>query len=254
MGFLSYENRQHFFLLEKNEGLLRRLRQLDRTGSRETHKIGVMYIAPGQEHETLILNNQAGSKLYENFLASIGWEVELETHKGFNGFLDPKSNGETTVYYANSIVEMVFHVATRMPTEENFSVTKKKRHIHNDRVQIIWTEHWRDFHPDIMRTEFKDALIVIRPLLNGLFAVNILKAEEVPPFGPLQNNTVVPEAALPGLVRETAINASRAVMTTIPSFHNFFQQRDVLLTEIKEKHKMRQTFEEFTSVIINPKS
>jgi hypothetical protein len=32
MGFLSYENRQHFFLLEKNEGLLRRLRQLDRTG------------------------------------------------------------------------------------------------------------------------------------------------------------------------------------------------------------------------------
>jgi hypothetical protein len=80
-----------------------------------------MYIAPGQEHETLILNNQAGSKLYENFLASIGWEVELETHKGFlaivsnpaysstfligfNGFLDPKSNGETTVYYANSSI------------------------------------------------------------------------------------------------------------------------------------------------------
>lgn len=43
--------------------------------SRETHKIAVIYVAEGQEDKQSILTNQGGSKAYEEFVASLGWEV-----------------------------------------------------------------------------------------------------------------------------------------------------------------------------------
>ena len=43
--------------------------------SRETYKIAVFYVAEGQEDRQSILMNQGGSRLYENFVAGLGWEV-----------------------------------------------------------------------------------------------------------------------------------------------------------------------------------
>lgn len=43
--------------------------------SRETHKIAVLYVAQGQEDKTSIMNNNAGSQPYEDFVAGLGWEV-----------------------------------------------------------------------------------------------------------------------------------------------------------------------------------
>ncbi len=46
--------------------------------SRETHKIAVIYVAEGQEDKNSILNNMAGSKAYEDFVAGLGWEVSIK--------------------------------------------------------------------------------------------------------------------------------------------------------------------------------
>jgi hypothetical protein len=63
-------------MLEKSEQMMRILRQLDlKAGCRDYHKIGVVYVGPGQEDENSILMNQAGSASYENFVAGLGWEV-----------------------------------------------------------------------------------------------------------------------------------------------------------------------------------
>jgi hypothetical protein len=43
--------------------------------SRETHKIAVFYVAPGQEDKTSIMSNTSGSKEYEDFVAGLAWEV-----------------------------------------------------------------------------------------------------------------------------------------------------------------------------------
>ena len=47
-------------------------------------------------------------------------KVDLSTHTGFMGGLDKnQSTGTTAVYYANSTVEVMFHVATRMPVSSD---------------------------------------------------------------------------------------------------------------------------------------
>ena len=51
--------------------------------------------------------------------------MELETHSGFMGGLQRnKSTGETAPYYATSTLEVIYHVATRMPSD-----TEEAKHI-----------------------------------------------------------------------------------------------------------------------------
>ena len=42
---------------------------------RQTYKVAVLYIAPGQEDKGSIFSNNRGSREYEEFLAGLGWEV-----------------------------------------------------------------------------------------------------------------------------------------------------------------------------------
>ena len=43
--------------------------------SRETHKIAVIYIGPGQQDKQAILSNEIGSQDYEDFLDALAWNV-----------------------------------------------------------------------------------------------------------------------------------------------------------------------------------
>ena len=43
--------------------------------SRETHKIAIIYIGPGQQDKQTILSNEIGSNDYESFVNSLGWNV-----------------------------------------------------------------------------------------------------------------------------------------------------------------------------------
>ena len=53
------------------------------------------------------------------------------------------------------------------------------RHLGNDEVHIVWSEHDRDYHHDVIPTEFGDVLIVIYPMRNGMFRIQILKKSQV---------------------------------------------------------------------------
>lgn len=88
--------------------------------------MAVIYVAPGQEDKNSILSNQCGSAEYEEFLAGLAWEVELESHTGFLGGLQRQgSNGLTAPYIATSFLEDIFHVATRMPGDTPEAVLSK---------------------------------------------------------------------------------------------------------------------------------
>ncbi|XP_048711898.1 ral GTPase-activating protein subunit alpha-1 isoform X8 [Caretta caretta] len=127
LGMNSWDKRRSFHLLKKNEKLLRELRNLDSRQCRETHKIAVFYVAEGQEDKHSILTNTGGSQAYEDFVAGLGWEVNLTNHCGFMGGLQKnKSTGLTTPYFATSTVEVMFHVSTRMPSDSDDSLTKKE--------------------------------------------------------------------------------------------------------------------------------
>lgn len=53
------------------------------------------------------------------------------------------------------------------------------RHLGNDEVHIVWSEHSRDYRRGIIPTEFCDVLIVIYPLPNKLFRVQVTRKPEV---------------------------------------------------------------------------
>ncbi|XP_072722237.1 ral GTPase-activating protein subunit alpha-1 isoform X5 [Ciconia boyciana] len=253
LGMNSWDKRRSFHLLKKNEKLLRELRNLDSRQCRETHKIAVFYVAEGQEDKHSILTNTGGSQAYEDFVAGLGWEVNLTNHCGFMGGLQKnKSTGLTTPYFATSTVEVMFHVSTRMPSDSDDSLTKKLRHLGNDEVHIVWSEHTRDYRRGIIPTEFGDVLIVIYPMKNHMFSVQIMKKPEVPFFGPLFDGAIVNGKILPIMVRATAINASRALKSLIPLYQNFYEERARYLQTIVQHHLEPTTFEDFAAQVFCP--
>ncbi|KAM5242289.1 ral GTPase-activating protein subunit alpha-1 isoform 8-T8 [Hipposideros larvatus] len=253
LGMNSWDKRRSFHLLKKNEKLLRELRNLDSRQCRETHKIAVFYVAEGQEDKHSILTNTGGSQAYEDFVAGLGWEVNLTNHCGFMGGLQKnKSTGLTTPYFATSTVEVIFHVSTRMPSDSDDSLTKKLRHLGNDEVHIVWSEHTRDYRRGIIPTEFGDVLIVIYPMKNHMFSIQIMKKPEVPFFGPLFDGAIVNGNVLPIMVRATAINASRALKSLIPLYQNFYEERARYLQTIVQHHLEPTTFEDFAAQVFSP--
>ncbi|XP_078589671.1 ral GTPase-activating protein subunit alpha-1-like isoform X4 [Branchiostoma floridae x Branchiostoma japonicum] len=253
LGMLAWEKRPHLDLLRKNDRLLRELKNLDSRHCRETHKIAVIYVAEGQEDKHSILSNPGGSQAYEDFVAGLAWEVDLTGHRGFMGGLQRnRSTGDTAPYYATSTMEVIFHVATRMPTTTDDSRTKKLRHLGNDEVHIVWSEHTRDYRHGIIATEFGDVLIVIYPLSNHLYRIQIRRKPQVPFFGPLFDGAIVDYKLLPDLVRATAINASRAKRANIPLYQRFYEERAKYVETIVQQHKDLTTFEEFSASVYAP--
>ena len=83
-------------------------------------------MADGQEDKNSILSNAGGSQAFEDFVAALAWEVELETHTGFLGGLQRnRSTGETAPYFATSFTEAIFHVSTRMPSHNQDALLQK---------------------------------------------------------------------------------------------------------------------------------
>ncbi|XP_066154941.1 probable Rho GTPase-activating protein CG5521 isoform X2 [Euwallacea fornicatus] len=253
LGLSGWDRRNQVHLLDKNDRLLRELRNLDNQSCRETHKFAVIYVAPGQEDKNSILSNQSGSAAYEQFLAGLAWEIELEYHTGFLGGLQKLgSTGMTAPYMATSFMEAVFHVATRMPGDSPEAVLSKTRHLGNDEVHVVWSEHSRDYRRDIIPTEFCDILIVIYPLGNDLNRVTVNCKADVPYFGVLFDETIVESNILPGLVRATAICASRAKRMTYQFYQQYYEERSRSLETVVTKHKLSSTFEEFIAKVYNP--
>ncbi|KAI4469242.1 tuberin [Holotrichia oblita] len=253
LGLTGWEHRKDLHLLSKTDRLLRELRNLDTQPCRETHKVAIIYVAPGQEDKNSILSNQGGSAAYEQFLASLAWEIELEGHTGFLGGLPRQgSTGLTAPYTATSFLEAIFHVATRMPGNSPEAVLNKTRHLGNDEVHIVWSDHNRDYRRDIIPTEFCDVLITIYPLGNCLNRVTVNCKPEVPYFGVLFDEAIVESNMLAGLVKATVICASRAKRTTLPFYQQYYEERARSLETVVTKHKATTTYEDFIARVYSP--
>ncbi|CAO3607595.1 unnamed protein product [Cunninghamella echinulata] len=244
LGLINYNDLKDgsFQLLNKTTALYRDLRGLDRKPGRETMKIGVIYVGPEQEDEQSILCNNQGSPEYNSFVNSLGWEIDIATHTAYLGGLERNlTNGTKATYYCSSTVEMIFHDVTKMPTDAHDpKQLKKKRHIGNDHVHIVWNEHDRDYRSGTIGGDFGNAQIVVTPLSDGLYSIQIYRDSKIPYFGPLFNEMVVSKATLGSLVRATAIGAFRScVHTNTSSFHrSVFTHRARDIKTITHRHKV----------------
>ncbi|KAI8603276.1 hypothetical protein EDD21DRAFT_302523, partial [Dissophora ornata] len=167
LGLLCFDRfQEHNFVLLNHSALLdRELKSLDKKSGRETFKIAILYVGQGQEGEQVILRNSKGSATYNQFVHDLGWEVELADHAGYLGGLERNgSNGQSTMYYCSSTLEVIFHEVVRMPTEPSDPrQVKKKRHVGNDHVHIVWSEHSRAYDRNTIGGDFGNVIIVLTP-------------------------------------------------------------------------------------------
>ncbi|KAJ3260663.1 Ral GTPase-activating protein subunit alpha-2 [Boothiomyces macroporosus] len=243
-------------LLTKSVNLTRDLRGLDRKFSREVAKFAIIYVGPDQEDEMSIFKNEAGSIEYDEFVKSLGWEINLAEHTGYTGGLDSNLvKGGICTYYCTSTVEMVFHDVTKMRIDkEDLKQVKKKRHIGNDHVHIVWNENRRDYKYDTIGGDFGNAQIIVTPLPNGLYAIDTYRDDQVQSFGPLQSRNMITKECLGPLVRKTAIQAYRAALSVdvTPGMETHpFTLRKQTISLIASRHKANpNTYEKFLTSIL----
>lgn len=245
-----------FHMLTKSPSLYRDIKGLDKRNSRETVKVAIIYVGSGQEDEQGIFRNDRGSFEYDEFVGTLGWEIDIPSHLGYLGGLERNAiTGHRATYFCTSTIEVIFHDVTKFPNDpDDPKYLKKKRHIGNDHVHIVWNEHERDYRRDTIKGDFGNALIVVTPLVNGLFAVDIHGDSKLPNFGPLQNKMIVSKSALGPLVRATAISAYHAAMQSVNKtslYRHAFTQRLKDIETIASRHKAgKWTYEKFLENVL----
>ena len=160
-----------------DEFFIRAIKVLDHIPVVDLHKIGIIYVAPGQTSEAEILSNTTGSPAYEKFLSLLGDFVDLKGCKDvYTGGLDTSSeciDGEKALWWAdNDTNQIIFHTTTLMPNRENDDKrTFKKRHIGNDYVVIVWNESGIDldgpnggYKFDTVSAQFNFINLVLTPV------------------------------------------------------------------------------------------
>lgn len=152
------------------------LLKLDHIFIKTELKVGVIYIKQGQEEsEEAILGNKEESPLFTEFLDLLGDRITLKGFDRYKGGLDTVHNltGTESVYTMWRNIEIMFHVSTMLPHEENDpQKLQKKRHIGNDIVCVAFIESDDTlFWPGCIKSYFLHTFIAVqtspKPLRPG---------------------------------------------------------------------------------------
>lgn len=198
------------------------LRTFDRMPVIDTHKVGILYVAPGQLTEIEILGNVHGSPAYTRFLEGLGRLINLRGQKDvYAGGLDPDEDGEYAYAFWDDIGQVLYHTATLMPNHDHDpQFNTKKRHIGNDFVRIVWNDSGAPYRFDTLSTQFQFCNIVIEPHslgaiaafsdsqhANEYFRVTVQRAAGMRDFAPLGDFKLISAENLPLLVRQLSLLA-----------------------------------------------
>ncbi|KAI0944483.1 hypothetical protein AcW1_002178 [Taiwanofungus camphoratus] len=206
-------------LVTDSSRLSRFCSSLDRMPVIDTHKVGIMYVAPGQKHENEILRNDHGSPAYTRFLEGLARLINLRGQVDvYAGGLDPNEDGEYAYAWWDDIGQILFHTATLMPASDDEICTNKKRHIGNDFVRIVWNDSGMPYAFDTLTTQFQFVNIVIEPHSRGAiaafsdniheneyFKVIVQRAPGMTEFTPIGDFKLISAETLPLLVRQLSL-------------------------------------------------
>lgn len=113
-------------LVPQTTAVQRAVTNLDRIQPYETHKIGVLYVGPGQaSNESEILANQHGSLRYTEFLQRLGTLVRLKDvdESVFLGGLDRNGeNGNFAYIWQDDVTQVEMNCSTFSYTFKQFII------------------------------------------------------------------------------------------------------------------------------------
>ncbi|KOC65846.1 Tuberin [Habropoda laboriosa] len=224
--FLQLYHTAHFgspsekpLLVPQTTAVQRAVTNLDRIQPYETHKIGVLYVGPGQaSNETEILANQHGSLRYTEFLQRLGTLVRLKDvdESVFLGGLDRNGeNGNFAYIWQDDVTQVAFHVATLMPTKlSDPKCTSKKQHIGNNYVTVVYNESGEPYNIQTVKGQFNYACVVIQPLDHGTNQVTVQVKEELAKHIRHSEPKIISDQNLAILSRQLALHANLASMVS----------------------------------------
>jgi hypothetical protein len=217
-------------LSEDDPAVRRAIEMFDRTPALDSHKVGVIYVGEGQTTEEEIFHNQSGSPDYREFLEDLGSLRRLKgaafNPQGLNRY--DNSDGEHTIVWNNDVTELVYHITTFMPLDPfgdaNTTINKKKAHIGNDFVNIIFNNAGSPFRFGTIPSAFSYVYIVISPSERTSFLqartitsrrapaarfynVRVLARPGYPNLSSATDERVVSGSSLGAYVRNLALNA-----------------------------------------------
>ena len=188
----------------------RSLVNLDRLRPYEAHTIGVLYAGPKQTTEAAMLGNECGTERYMRFLEGLGKLLPLKggAEGKFTAGLDGKGkDGLFTYHWTDPITQVLFHVATLMPTREgDREQTAKKRLIGNDFVTIVWNDSGREYALETLSGKFAFVAIVVTPLHQATLSMRLLARPEISRWLSLKE-AVVSDQEAPLLCRQIGMRA-----------------------------------------------
>lgn len=205
----------------------RAISSFDRTDIVDGHRIGVVYIGHGQTKEAEILANSGGSADYEHFLSELGTKVSLRNAQFNTQGLYADTDGESTYAWRDRVTEIVYHVATMMPTDFDHdpACINKKRNIGNNFVTIVFNQSNLPFNFDTIPSEFNSINIVITPSSQiaydesgapkgetdpekQYYHVRVMSKPGLPEVSPAASPKIISGKKLASFVRILALNAS----------------------------------------------
>ncbi|RMX59744.1 hypothetical protein pdam_00021002 [Pocillopora damicornis] len=202
--------------LPDGEVIERAIKCLDRIPPYDTHKIGVIYVGPGQhDNEAAILSNVYGSSRYMQFLAGLGTLVRLRDcppAEIYTGGLDRNgADGEFAYSWQDDICQVIFHVATLMPTRDSDpGCNSKKMHIGNDFVTIVYNDSQQAVKFGRIKGQFNFAEVLIKPLDNASNMVTVRFKDELKELLSDTGTRVISDNNLPRLVRQLVVHINMA--------------------------------------------
>jgi len=196
------------------------LMAIDYTPVIDTHKVGVVYVAPGQTREEEIFSNQHGSPAYTRFLANLGRIIKPSNQlEVYTGGLRRGTHGSYAYSWWDDMSQIVYHVATVMP-----NIGKglfKKQEIGNDGVKIVWNDSGSPFKFDTILSEYTLVNIVVEPHSvgargaysdnkheNEFFKVTLQTAPSLPRITPIGAYKIISAEKLPVSLRHFTLQAS----------------------------------------------
>ncbi|KAL6074106.1 hypothetical protein QOT17_004495 [Balamuthia mandrillaris] len=229
---------------ESRKQVERSLRFLSSSSGKTSVKIGLLYVKEGQTFDRDMLANNTYSHDFGQFITRIAAPVNLQTHKGYAGGLDKRDIPSDIhfPYHQTFTTQTIFHVAPLIPsTAGDANQIQRKRHLGNDTVVVVWSEHNTDFSPQHFRSSFTSVFIVIYPLSNYLYRIRIHCKQEDMLVYPLADEMIVGKEVLAPLVRETAIRAHMEAFRDQHFFTTAFARQQTFIQEIIRRNASPST-------------
>ncbi|KAI0241132.1 Tuberous sclerosis 2-like protein, partial [Massospora cicadina] len=203
-----------------DEATSRAIGVLDRMPVVDFHKVGVVYVDRGQTSEVDILRNRAGSAGYTRFIRGLGRLVRLRgCREVYTGGLDTEMDldGSHTLAWGDGLSQLVFHVATLMPTApaNDPHCAAKKRHIGNDYVCVVYNDSGSPYRFDTLPGQFNLVNILVTPVPSKADPAQpqhcLIQAQvrqDLPELSPPLEPQLVAADHAAGVVRQLSLHAA----------------------------------------------